>query len=94
MISQSYITIFRFFLFTIQDCERFLYEHCKKLDITLITISHRASLWKHHQKVLRFVGKGGKMHGGSGADDGSAAAASHYTYTFDAITEDTEPFGS
>ena len=79
-----------------QDCERFLYEHCKKLDITLITISHRASLWKHHQKVLRFVSKGGKAQGGgaSAADDGAATAATHYTYTFDDITEHTEPFGS
>jgi hypothetical protein len=81
-----------------QDCERFLYEHCKKLDITLITISHRASLWKHHQKVLRFVSKGGKSQGGSAsgsaADDGVASAATHYTYTFDDITEHTEPFGS
>ena len=93
-----------------QDCESFLYEHCKRLDITLITISHRASLWRHHQKVLRFVAKpaaaaaaagGGGGDGGSSGGSGAAAAdeaqarcATLYTYTFDNITQDTEPFGS
>jgi energy-coupling factor transporter ATP-binding protein EcfA2 len=101
-----------------QDCESFLYEHCKRLDITLITISHRASLWRHHQKVLRFVAKpaaaaaaaadaaaaaggGGGGDGGSSGGSGAAAAdeaqarcATLYTYTFEEITQDTEPFGS
>merc|ERR1712176_214302 len=47
------------------DVESFMYEHCKEIGITLITISHRPSLWKHHEKKLYMDGRGkyefGKM---------------------------------
>eukprot|EP01083_Nonionella_stella_P151740 485379_1 len=40
------------------DLEDYMYQHCKTIGITLITISHRPSLWKHHQKKLYMDGRG------------------------------------
>eukprot|EP01095_Lingulamoeba_sp_RSL-Kostka_P001850 TRINITY_DN1264_c2_g5_i1.p1 TRINITY_DN1264_c2_g5~~TRINITY_DN1264_c2_g5_i1.p1 ORF type:complete len:676 (-),score=243.24 TRINITY_DN1264_c2_g5_i1:186-2213(-) len=40
------------------DVEGFMYDHCRKLGITLFTVSHRASLWVHHEYVLAFNGRG------------------------------------
>jgi len=45
------------------DVESFMYEHCKEIGITLITISHRPSLWKHHEKKLDMDGRGGFTFG-------------------------------
>jgi ABC-type uncharacterized transport system fused permease/ATPase subunit len=36
--------------------EQHLYTYMKKVGITLITVSHRPTLWKHHDWVLRFKG--------------------------------------
>jgi len=36
-----------------------LYTHATELGITLITVSHRPSLWKYHNWVLQFDGQGG-----------------------------------
>ncbi|KAK6504664.1 hypothetical protein TWF481_006605 [Arthrobotrys musiformis] len=41
------------------DIERIMYETAKQLDITLITVSHRKSLWKYHENILQFDGQGG-----------------------------------
>lgn len=41
------------------DVEAFLYNHCSDLDITLITVAHRKSLWKYHTHILMFDGTGG-----------------------------------
>ncbi|KAJ8908766.1 hypothetical protein NDN08_005471 [Rhodosorus marinus] len=41
------------------DVEGFMYTRAKELGITLITVSHRPSLWKFHEKVLKFDGSGG-----------------------------------
>ncbi|KAL7272748.1 ATP-binding cassette long-chain fatty acid transporter pxa2 [Rhizina undulata] len=41
------------------DTERIMYETAKQLGITLITVSHRRSLWKYHENILQFDGKGG-----------------------------------
>lgn len=38
------------------DIEDILYSHCKKLKISLFTVSHRKSLYKHHDHILRFDG--------------------------------------
>jgi len=38
------------------DVEGHLYTHMKKQGITLITVSHRPSLWKYHEYLLRFKG--------------------------------------
>jgi len=40
------------------DIEALLYSHCKHLGITLFTVSHRLSLFKYHEYILRFDGKG------------------------------------
>lgn len=41
------------------DTERIMYETAKQLGITLITVSHRRSLWKYHTNILQFDGQGG-----------------------------------
>jgi ATP-binding cassette subfamily D (ALD) long-chain fatty acid import protein len=41
-----------------------MYETAKKLGTTLMTVSHRRSLWKYHQKILQFDGQGGYIFTG------------------------------
>lgn len=36
-----------------------MYEHATNLGITLMTVSHRPSLWKYHSMVLQYDGMGG-----------------------------------
>mmetsp|Transcript_109 Transcript_109/g.318 ORF Transcript_109/g.318 Transcript_109/m.318 type:complete len:648 (+) Transcript_109:36-1979(+) len=40
------------------DVEGHMYNRCRELNITLFTVSHRKSLWKFHEFVLQFDGKG------------------------------------
>lgn len=40
------------------DVEGSMYQYCKKAGITLFTVSHRKSLWKHHEYFLQFDGRG------------------------------------
>jgi len=40
------------------DVEGFMYTHCRKLGICLITVSHRPSLWKYHDYKLTLDGRG------------------------------------
>lgn len=40
------------------DVEGSMYEYCRTVGITLFTVSHRKSLWTHHEYVLRFDGRG------------------------------------
>lgn len=41
------------------DIEAILYTKAKELNITLFTVSHRTSLFKYHEYMLKFDGKGG-----------------------------------
>lgn len=41
------------------DTETIIYTHAQELGITLLTVSHRASLWKYHNKILQLDGQGG-----------------------------------
>ena len=41
------------------DVEALLYNKAKSMGITLFTISHRLSLFKYHEHVLKFDGEGG-----------------------------------
>lgn len=41
------------------DVEHILYTKARELNITLFTISHRASLFKFHDYMLKFDGEGG-----------------------------------
>lgn len=45
------------------DVERVMYEEAKRLGITLMTVSHRRSLWKYHTRILQFDGQGGFYFG-------------------------------
>ena len=38
------------------DVEGHLYTHMKEQGITLITVSHRETLWKYHDWLLKFKG--------------------------------------
>jgi len=38
------------------DVEGLLYTYMKQMNITLITVSHRETLWKYHDYLLRFYG--------------------------------------
>ncbi|GAA6099579.1 ATP-binding cassette sub-family D member 3a isoform X1 [Tachysurus ichikawai] len=40
------------------DVEDYIYSHCRKVGITLFTVSHRKSLWKHHAYYLHMDGRG------------------------------------
>eukprot|EP01112_Ceratiomyxa_fruticulosa_P016659 TRINITY_DN5070_c0_g1_i1.p1 TRINITY_DN5070_c0_g1~~TRINITY_DN5070_c0_g1_i1.p1 ORF type:complete len:656 (+),score=61.24 TRINITY_DN5070_c0_g1_i1:1521-3488(+) len=40
------------------DVEGNIYKICKEMEITLFTVSHRRSLWKYHEYVLSFDGRG------------------------------------
>jgi len=44
------------------DVEGFIYRHAKDMNITLITVSHRPTLFKYHQYLLR-MGMGEDGHG-------------------------------
>jgi ATP-binding cassette subfamily D (ALD) long-chain fatty acid import protein len=40
------------------DTEKVMYDTAKELGITLMTVSHRRSLWKYHTHILQFDGQG------------------------------------
>jgi ATP-binding cassette subfamily D (ALD) long-chain fatty acid import protein len=50
------------------EVERVMYEEAKRLGITLMTVSHRRSLWKYHSRILQFDGQGGYYFGGLDAE--------------------------
>ncbi|KAK7603676.1 hypothetical protein V9T40_003675 [Parthenolecanium corni] len=40
------------------DVEDSMYQYCRESNITLFTVSHRRSLWKHHEYYLQMDGRG------------------------------------
>lgn len=50
------------------EMERTMYDTAKGLGVTLMTVSHRRSLWKYHAKILQFDGQGGYVFGPLDAD--------------------------
>lgn len=45
------------------DVEGQMYSYCREAGITLFTVSHRKSLWVHHDYYLQFDGRGGYEFG-------------------------------
>ena len=45
------------------EVEKSMYETAKSLGVTLMTVSHRRSLWRYHGWILQFDGKGGYFFG-------------------------------
>lgn len=45
------------------DMEYVMYTHSQKLGISLLSVSHRTSLWKYHDLILQFDGQGGYLFG-------------------------------
>lgn len=41
------------------EIEKVMYTHARKLNISLMTVSHRPSLWRYHDHILQFDGNGG-----------------------------------
>ncbi|KAI9839544.1 MAG: hypothetical protein M1819_002170 [Sarea resinae] len=48
--------------------EKTMYDTAKALHITLLTVSHRRSLWKYHGHILQFDGHGGYFFGALDAE--------------------------
>ncbi|KAK2781296.1 hypothetical protein FQN53_000640 [Emmonsiellopsis sp. PD_33] len=46
------------------EIEKVMYETAKKLGVTLMTVSHRRSLWQYHKVILQFDGQGGYIFTG------------------------------
>ncbi|CAG7714558.1 unnamed protein product [Allacma fusca] len=40
------------------DVEGAIYNYCREIGITLLTVTHRKSLWKYHEYVLHMDGRG------------------------------------
>ncbi|KAI0154312.1 ABC transporter transmembrane region 2 [Xylariaceae sp. FL1272] len=40
------------------ETEKVMYDNAKAMGITLMTVSHRRSLWKYHSRILQFDGQG------------------------------------
>ncbi|KAJ2763776.1 ATP-binding cassette long-chain fatty acid transporter pxa2 [Coemansia nantahalensis] len=43
------------------DIEKIMYTHATALGITLLTVSHRQSLWQYHNYLLQYDGQGGHV---------------------------------
>ncbi|KAG0241304.1 ATP-binding cassette sub- D member 3 [Actinomortierella wolfii] len=56
------------------DIEGIMYEHARAVGITLFTVSHRSSLIRHHEYLLRFDGEGHYQFRKLGNEDLQAAA--------------------
>ena len=50
------------------EVERKMYDVAKGLGVTLMTVSHRRSLWRYHGWILQFDGQGGYVFTGLDAE--------------------------
>ncbi|KAJ3373910.1 hypothetical protein GGF31_008795 [Allomyces arbusculus] len=51
------------------DIERIMYTHATQLGISMLTVSHRASLWVYHSHILQYDGMGGYVFGPLNAEE-------------------------
>jgi len=45
------------------EVEKIMFDHARELGITLLTVSHRPSLWQYHTHILQFDGNGAYSFG-------------------------------
>ncbi|CAG0892127.1 unnamed protein product [Cyprideis torosa] len=85
------------------DVEGSIYQYCRSAGITLFTVSHRQSLWKHHERkwVLWFLGLPPVNQKDLNYYSGFAFSFQYYlhmdgrgSYKFSLIDENTTQFGS
>ena len=50
------------------EVEKVMYDTAKSLGVTLMTVSHRRSLWRYHDCILQFDGQGGFVFGALDAE--------------------------
>jgi ATP-binding cassette subfamily D (ALD) long-chain fatty acid import protein len=50
------------------EAEKLMYDHAKQLGVSLMTVSHRRSLWHYHTHILQFDGQGGAVFARLDAD--------------------------
>ena len=50
------------------EVEKAMYDTAKSLGVTLMTVSHRRSLWRYHGWILQFDGQGGYFFGALDAE--------------------------
>lgn len=56
------------------EVEDTIYMSCRKLGITIFTVSHRPNLARHHEIVLRFEGRNGAWSVKNVSDDDKKSA--------------------
>jgi len=62
------------------DIEHAMYTHATKLKISLLTVSHRPSLWKYHNLILQYDGQGGYVFDKLNAEERLALQVSVYLF--------------
>ena len=69
-----------------------MYAHCREVGITLITISHRQTLWQYHQYMLRFEDEHSDDAGKGKLTAAAAETKAKRVVTFRAMNEqDVKP---
>jgi ATP-binding cassette subfamily D (ALD) long-chain fatty acid import protein len=59
MLSSQYAILDEATSLVPSEMEGLMMEHATTLGITLLTVSHRPSLWKYHALILHYDGQGG-----------------------------------
>lgn len=75
------------------DVEDKMYTQAKNYGITLITVSHRKSLWKFHDYVLRFKEDGGVEFGKMNEELLANEAARRMSTSINMVNDKTEDMG-